>query len=420
MSLTSSPRRSSQALRLAAAGTAAGVLLAACSASSSDDATTTLSFFSWESEATMRPLIDAFEEENSDITIEFSYAPPVAEYIQTLQTRISSGTAADVFQMAAENKATLIDNGSTMPLTDEPFMSVIADFNRETYSREGVVYAMSTTSWGGGIFYNTELLAEAGMAEPPGTWDELLDLMTQVEAATGVEPFYDNELAQIPFSLQALLGSSYGDESVDEEIFGGGQSFADAWAEPVARWYEPYEQGLIDSAVVGLSDDQIVDEFANGRVAMIVTGPWSVATIRASNPDLDFAIMPVPAPEGQSAVLPGAASPGYAINAATDNVEAAERFLEFMSSPAAQELIQEGTSAIPTTVDFEPALDPVLDPLIEPVRDGQLYLAQIAWPDHQDTLTTEAVSSIQQLVLGQVDTSGVGANLDRRFAEMQG
>lgn len=419
MSLFRSTQRSqAPALRLAATSALAALLLAGCGSSSGDD-TTTLTFFSWESEATMKPLVDAFEEENPDIRIEFSYAPPVAEYVQTLQTRLSSGTAADVFQMGAENKTTLIDNGSVLPLTDKPFMEQIADFNKETYSRDGAVYAMSTASWGAGIFYNTELLEQAGMTQPPATWDELLNLMSDVKEATGVEPFYDNNLQEIPFSLQALLGSSYAGEPVDQDIFDGTQTFAEAWAAPVASWHEPYEEDLISSNLLGLNGDQVIDEFANGRVAMVVTGPWSVATIREANPDLDFAIMPVPAPAGQEAVLPGAASPGFAINADTDHLEAAERFLTFLATPEAQELAQVATPNIPTTKDFEPTLDPVLEDLVEPVRAGDVYLAQIAWPRHQDTLTTEAVASVQQLVLGQIGTAGVGENLDRKLAEMQ-
>lgn len=422
MSLVQRDRSSSRSWRTSSAlvcSALAGSLLAACASSTSDDDSTTLTFFSWEPESTMATVIEAFEDANPDIDVEFSFVPPVTEYVQTLQTRLASGTAADVFQMAAENKSNLISNGSVVDLTNEPFMANIADFNKMTYADGDSIYAMSTASWGAGVFYNIELLEQAGMTEAPGTWEELLDLMAEVKATTGVEPLYDNELAQIPFSLQGLLGSAFAGQSVDEQIFSGDASFSSTWTEPVEHWFEPYDLGLISSSVVGLSDDQLRDEFANGRVAMIVTGPWSVGPIREANPDLDFAIMPLPAPEGQAAVLPGAASPGFAINSATGNLEEAKRFLEFMASADAQAIVQEFTPNFATTLDFEPTVDPVLEPLLEPVRDGHVYLAQIAWPEFQDTLTTEAVSSVQQLVLGQIDPPRVGSQLDGKLAEMQ-
>jgi raffinose/stachyose/melibiose transport system substrate-binding protein len=111
------------------------VTMAACGGSSSggsDQDTGTLTFFSWDSEQTMDPIIDEFEKQNPGIKVEFSSAPPVAEYISTLQARILSGTAADVFAIAAENKSNLIDNGAVVDLTDEPFMAKLTQFNKDT------------------------------------------------------------------------------------------------------------------------------------------------------------------------------------------------------------------------------------------------------------------------------------------------
>ena len=49
---------------------------------------TKLSFFSWDGQQTMQPVIDEFEKENPGIKIDFSTAPPVTEYESTLQTRL--------------------------------------------------------------------------------------------------------------------------------------------------------------------------------------------------------------------------------------------------------------------------------------------------------------------------------------------
>lgn len=420
----STTSRGNRLTRTLLATTAASslLLMTACSGTEAGgDGSTTLSFFSWDGEPTMAPIIDAFETSNPNITIEFSSAPPVAEYISTLQTRLSSGTAADVFVMAAENKSDLIENELVLPLTDEPFMENVGEFNKETYSGDGEVYALSTSSWGAGIVYNKELTDAAGMAEQPATWEGLLDLMAAIKDATGVAPFYDNTLQEIPMSLQALLGSSFeGDMTVDQQIFDGESRFAETWTGPVETWQEPYEEGLISTDVIGLNGDQVIQEFINGRVAMVATGPWQVPTIREGAPDMDFGYMPIPAPEGQEPYLPGAASPGWAINADTENVEAAKKFLAFLASPEGVELYNKETAAITTTTDFEPVVDPALESVVEPIRAGNVYLAQISWPQFQDTLTTETVASIQQLLLGQIESVDVASNLDRELQEQQG
>jgi raffinose/stachyose/melibiose transport system substrate-binding protein len=419
---TAHRRRARAVLATAAAGSL--LLLGACSSGDGGggDGTTKLTFFSWDGEPAMAPIIDAFEAENPDITVDFSSAPPVAEYVSTLQTRLSSGTAADVFVMAAENKSDLIENEAVLPLTDEPFMTNVAQFNKDTYSGDdGQVYALSTSSWGAGIVYNKELTDKAGMTQPPATWEELLTAMGDIKDATGVAPFYDNTLQEIPMTLQALLGSSIqGDMGVDQQIFDGKSTFADTWTAPVKTWSEPYDDGLISTDVLGLNGDQVLDEFINGRVAMVATGPWSVPTIRAGAPDMDFGYMPIPAPEGEQAYLPGAASPGWAINADTKNVDAAKKFLTFLGSPEGVELYNKQTAAITTTTDFEPVVDPVLDTVVDPIRAGKVYLAQISWPEFQDTLTTQAVAGIQQMLLGQAKPADVGADLDRELKEQQG
>ena len=160
--------------RLAAALVAVttAITMASCGGPSSgtggsDEENGTLTFFSWDSEQTMAPIIDEFEKQNPGITVEFSSAPPVAEYISTLQARILSGTAADVFAIAAENKTNLIDNGAVVDLTDEPFMANLTQFNKDTYGKDGRSYGASISSWGGGIVYNKELLAKAGVKEFP-------------------------------------------------------------------------------------------------------------------------------------------------------------------------------------------------------------------------------------------------------------
>ena len=87
----------------AAAGAAMLLPLAACGGSA-DAGKTTISFLSWDNEQIMKPFIDEFEKENPDIKVDFGYAPPTNEYIQTLQTRLVGNQAPDVFVITSEDK----------------------------------------------------------------------------------------------------------------------------------------------------------------------------------------------------------------------------------------------------------------------------------------------------------------------------
>ena len=89
------------------------VSLAACAGGqTSAGGTTTLTYYSWNNQATMQPIIDAFEDAHPDITIDMSSANGgPAEYAQTLLARASGNQLPDVFHLSLETRNELIDGG---------------------------------------------------------------------------------------------------------------------------------------------------------------------------------------------------------------------------------------------------------------------------------------------------------------------
>ena len=375
-----------------------------------------LTFLSWSGEEVMGPVVETCEAENEGLEVEVSYAPPVAEYIAALQTRVLSGTAPDVFVIAAENKTNLIDGGHVVDLSDEPWMSTIPEFNQATYGKDGAVYGASVSSWGAGIAYNKELLAQVGADTVPATWDEFLELSRKLQDA-GIKPFLE-DLSQMPTIVSSFVGAHDAEQggAMDEEIFDGTSSFEEEWTEPLAQYNKLYEEGLGDVNAVGLTGDQVFDEFANGRVAMITFGPWSVGPLKEAAPDMDFAVAPVPAVPGGEPFLAGAASPGYAINAKSDKIDQAKTLIECLVSAEGVEQFQKISNDITVTSDYEPVLDPSLEAIVEDVRAGNVYLPMIAWTRSEDVLNVEAVAQIQQMVQGTVTPQEAAAALDQKLA----
>lgn len=386
--------------------------------SDAGDGRTKLTLLSWTGEEQMTPILEAFEEAHPDIDVEASYAPPVAEYIQTLQTRVLSGTAPDVFLIAAENKTSLIDGGHVVDLTGEPFLEKIPDFNKETYGRDGKVYGMSISSWAAGYLYNKDLLAEAGYDSLPETWDEFLQMCRDLEAL-GITPFIES-VDQMPTTLSAWIGaqSSQMDPSLDELIFSGESTFEEQWTPALEEYNRIFAEGIVSKDVVGLDGDMVRDEFANGRVAVINAGPWVINAIREAAPDLEFEFAPVPALPGGKPFQAGAATPGYAINSKADEEKqaVAKKLLEFLASPEGVEIFEEQTNDVTVTSDFEPTPDPAFEPLAAAIREGELYLPMISWQRSEDVLNVEAVAQIQRMIQGQVSPQGVAQALDAKLA----
>lgn len=414
------PRRTTL-LRLTVLGTvlAAATALTGCSGSSGgSDSDNTVSFYSWDNEASMKPVLDEFKKENPSIDLKVSYGTPVQGYISTLQTRINSGTAADVFIITAENKTEIMNGGFAKDLSGEPWISNIADAAKATYTKDGKVYGAATSSWGGGILYNKDLLAKVGFTNPPQSWDDFLALCKKLKDA-GITPFYE-PADTIPVSLAALVGlqNQASGGTMDADIWSGKTSFAKTWTGPLEDWSKLFSQGLVSPSVAGLTGDQITSEFQRGSVAMISTGSWALGSIKKAAPNMNLAFMPVPGDSGT--YWAGAVSPGYAINAKTEHPKAAEKLVEFLQSKTGVELYQKQNAAITTTKDFTPQLDPALSPMIPAVRDGKFYLPQVTWPTNSAALNSETVSLLQQLIQGQSAPEQVASGLDAKLASLQG
>ena len=99
-------RRTTAAVGLVAVGALA---MAGCSGGADDaGGGVTLNYFTWNNEANMQPIIDAFEEAHPDITIELSSANNnPQEYGETLLTRASGNQLPDVFHLSLEQRRKL-------------------------------------------------------------------------------------------------------------------------------------------------------------------------------------------------------------------------------------------------------------------------------------------------------------------------
>ena len=165
-------------------------------------------------------------------------------------------------------------------------MDVASEFNTATYAGPGgEAYGLSISSWASGIHYNEDLLAEHGYDEFPTDWDFFVEMLTTLKSA-GVVPFLESWQG-FPTSLGSAVGLANFEQGgdVDAQIFAGESTFEDLWTDPLIPWDELIADGVLSPDMVGLTGDQVRDEFVGGRVAMITTGPWDVGTIREANPD---------------------------------------------------------------------------------------------------------------------------------------
>ncbi|MFE3852693.1 ABC transporter substrate-binding protein [Streptomyces griseorubiginosus] len=399
-------------------GTALGA--AACSTSTAvggGDGKGSVSFFSWDTQTVMKPVLDLFTKQTGT-SVSFSYAPPVPQYVSTLQTRLQAHTGADVFILTAEDKQ-LVSGGFVKNLTGQKFLEPMNSANKEFMTVDGKVYGLSISSWAGGIMYNKELLAKVGADKLPDSWDGFLDLCRKLKDK-GITPYYDAAHDGNFMALWGLLGGYFDSRTAfpDADIFAGRTTFADTWTDPLVAYCKLYTEKLTPKAVLGLTGDQVVSEFANGRVAMFGAGTWNVPAVQKSAPKLSFQTEAIPGITPGTSYWTGAASPGYAINPKAKNPEAALKFLEFLASPDAVKAYGKSSGAITTTSNYTPSFADSITNQALGARSGKIYLPVVAWPRHSNELSQELNTQMQQMIQGSVKPKDIPAALDKKLKQL--
>ncbi|GMA33207.1 ABC transporter substrate-binding protein [Litorihabitans aurantiacus] len=300
---------------LVTAGTAAALVLAGCSSgdsgSGSGDAggTVTLDFSQWWevelSEGVMRDLMDRFEEEHPGIEVNL-ISNPYSATVDLQTSAAATGTLADIVAINGASVYDLQDQGA---ITDLSALMEDADFDpAELVSNDqidGVTYMVRALNFAYPMYYNVDLLNDAGIDELPTTWDEF-----DTAAAAVTDPNSNVYAWSLPINVQSPAGF----DSQSWLWASGDRMLKDRQANfetpEVADWLEflqgQYDGGYVTPGAFTQQEQQKVEEFTAGRNAFMIGSLAHISGIREANPDLNFSIGSVPAREGESSGIAGA------------------------------------------------------------------------------------------------------------------
>ncbi|MEU8615679.1 ABC transporter substrate-binding protein [Actinoplanes sp. NPDC048791] len=115
-------------------------------------------------------------------------------YEQGVQTKVATGDQPDLafWQPTASMLTALNAKANLQPLTDAPWLSRLApDLKDITGIQDGTRYAALVTSPAvEGVYYNKEVFAANGIAAPPKTFDEMVEVARKLKTK-GVTPFHE-------------------------------------------------------------------------------------------------------------------------------------------------------------------------------------------------------------------------------------
>ncbi|GAA2025400.1 extracellular solute-binding protein [Pseudokineococcus marinus] len=207
---------------------------------------------------------------------------------------------------------------------------------------DGTLYAVPGFAGTRTVIYNTTMWADAGVTEPPTTYEELTSALDAVAAAnggtTGFAPFY-YPAGQWYAGLQWVWDAG-GEMATDEDGTWTGQMSSPESQQGLQQFKDfqnTYSTGASQTLDV-LSPDQ-TQIFADGQTSAIIATSSSIDMITSANPDItedDLGTFPFPGTSGeaQPVFLGGSV---WGVAARTDQPDLALEWVSIAASPEIQD-----------------------------------------------------------------------------------
>ncbi|GAA4895071.1 sugar ABC transporter substrate-binding protein [Streptomonospora salina] len=221
---------------------------------------------------------------------------PADQLVPKALRMASSHSLPDVLVLDGSDMPQFADPGGLVPLAELGMPpDELSDGARSFGSYDGTYYGAARSVNSLGLFYNEDMLADAGV-EPPQTWDELRE--TAAELTEGDR--YGLAISALStedgvYQFLPWLWSNGGDERRLDE--------------PEAVEALEFVSSLIDDgsasrSAVNWTQADVNDQFVAGNTAMMINGPWQKPVLD-EHPDVDWGVVEVPVPEeGADPVAP--------------------------------------------------------------------------------------------------------------------
>jgi multiple sugar transport system substrate-binding protein len=342
-------------------------------------------------------LISDFEAANPDVSV----ALEVVSWEQindVISTRVQTGDAPDILNIDAF--ATFAADDLLRPadevLSPDKLADIIPSF-AENATIDGVQYGIPLIASSRALFYNTDLFEQAGISEPPATWDELRAAAQAIVDLPGDEIGYAMPLGPEEAQAESSIW-----------MFGNGGGWVDDSGEFAIDSPEnveafEYMSGLVadeltqpNPATTDRADAQNL--FFEGQIGMIEGLPPFLQFIAEDHPDLNFAVAPSPTKSGEPSTL-GVADHMMVFNN-EGNTEAAKAFLDFFYTTDNYVSFVDTEGFLPVTTSgseaMAPNFSPEEQPFLEALPTAKFYPSSIpAWGAVQGAVQQEIGEAVE-------------------------
>jgi len=198
------------------------------------------------------------------------------------------------------------------------------------------------------LYYNKDLLQEA-----PKTFGELEELAKDSKydfaGEAGKNTAFLADWTNFYYAYGLLSGNGgyvFGKDGTDPKDIGLNNQGAIDGIEYAKTWYAKWPKGLQDTQGAA---NFIQTQFQEGKTAAIIDGPWKAASLKEAKVNYGVATIPtLPNGKAYSAFGGGKA---WVIPAGANHPEAAQKFVDFLTSTDQQKALYDKTNEVPANTE---------------------------------------------------------------------
>ena len=255
----------------------------------------------------LQQIMDGFTALHPNITFEVVWNG--RENQTKLRTALSAGTVVDFMDQDSDQLAGgMMSEGLGLALDDyldDDFRAVFSPGVLDQYKGfDGHVYLMPIMSSPVMFWYNKDIFTEAGVTQPPATWDEFLTTCDAISAA-GYAPIvtesniseYDNYWFM--YMVERQKGPDFLLETIEDKT---GEMWKDpVYATTISMIQNLWTRGCIQDEVKGYLWPAGQNMLATDQAGMELCGAWLPNELKsAARPDFNWGGFPFPSIAGGS------------------------------------------------------------------------------------------------------------------------
>ena len=259
-----------------------------------------------------------------------------------------SGQAPDVMMAPYDRVGSLGTDGQLSEVklsdgakTDDKTKSLVTAADGKVYGAPAVIESLV-------MYYNKDLVKEA-----PKTFADLENLAKDSKYAfageDGKTSAFLADWTNFYFAYGLLAGNGgyvFGQNGKDAKDIGLANDGSIAGINYAKSWYEKWPKGMQDTEGAG---NLIQTQFQEGKTAAIIDGPWKAQAFKDAKVNYGVATIPT-LPNGKEYAAFGGGK-AWIIPSSTKNLEAAQKFVDFLVSTEQQKAFYDATNEIPANTE---------------------------------------------------------------------